>query len=367
MEHRMSPPDSSLLAAEQALDLAGTLLQCRSLEALSSLVPPVVAQMTGSSAAFLYLSPAPSPGEPFSHHGLTAREIREIEAHCRRYFSSEGGVNAVAPGCGAISVEPLSGYRLWGFEVGPSMRSLVGIKLSAWHPFPAEAIMVSFIRFLAQAVRLVLERMGVARQLTHFNAYLTVSSLLAKSVGLQSLLETALYFCTEAVGAQEASALFLDEDRKRFRFYRTEGASRAVLEGDSFPADLGIAGAVLKTGRSEIIQDVQNDPRFYGRFDVKSGIVTRNMIAVPLVAGEEPVGVLEVINKKGDMAFSEEDRLLLHFIAEEIAFAVRNARLFDLVADSYCLQRQGQTTCEGCPGPLGSWSLCVEYRQASRL
>jgi len=82
------------------------------------------------------------------------------------------------------------------------------------------------------------------------------------------------------------------------------------------------------------------------------------------VAENEPVGVLEVINKVGGLDFTDEDRLLLHFIADEIAFAVRNARIFEVVVDSYCKQRQGQNSCKGCKRPLGSWTPCVRYREA---
>ncbi|HZE21537.1 MAG TPA: ATP-binding protein, partial [Desulfobaccales bacterium] len=62
---------------------------------------------------------------------------------------------------------------------------------------------------------------------------------------------------------------------------------------------------------------------------IETGFQTRTMVAVPLVAGKEKVGVLEVLNKSGGEPFQEEDRLLLQSIAEEIAFAIHDARLFD--------------------------------------
>jgi hypothetical protein len=89
------------------------------------------------------------------------------------------------------------------------------------------------------------------------------------------------------------------------------------------------------------------------------------MIAFPLVAGEEPVGVMEVVNKAGGAPFTEEDRLLLLSIAEEIAFAIRNARVFDYVVNTYCKRRQGQMSCKGCKRPLGSWTPCVKYRDTA--
>ena len=89
-----------------------------------------------------------------------------------------------------------------------------------------------------------------------------------------------------------------------------------------------------------------------------------NLIAVPLAAGEEKIGVLEVLNKVDGGSFTEEERLMLVSIAEEIAFAIRNAKLFEYIANTYCKQRQGQTSCRGCERPLGSWTPCVKYREA---
>jgi sigma-B regulation protein RsbU (phosphoserine phosphatase) len=135
------------------------------------------------------------------------------------------------------------------------------------------------------------------------------------------------------------------------------------LASATFPADRGLAGSILQTQQSEVINDVRSDPRFYKAVDSDSGFQTRNMIAVPLVAGEEKIGVLEVLNKIERGAFTEEERLLLVSIAEEIAFAIRNAKMFEYVVNTYCKQRQGQMSCRGCERPLGSWTPCVKYRE----
>jgi sigma-B regulation protein RsbU (phosphoserine phosphatase) len=169
----------------------------------------------------------------------------------------------------------------------------------------------------------------------------------------------------ELVAAEEASVLLLDDEKENFRIYHVEGVAKPALEGATFPTDVGLAGSVLQSQRAEVINDVQSDPRFYRKMDSEFGYPTRNMIALPLVAGEEPVGVLEVINKAGGASFTEDESLLLLSISEEIAFAIRNAKVFEYVVNSYCKQRQGQPSCKGCDRPLGSWTPCVKYREVS--
>ena len=195
---------------------------------------------------------------------------------------------------------------------------------------------------------------------------MTVSSLIAQPLGLHELLEIALYCCMEAVSAEAASVLLLDDedDGQNFQFYQVAGSQEPILGDATFPANQGLAGAILQTQQSELINDVPGDPRFYERFDDESGFQTRNMIAVPLTAAEKPVGVLEVLNKVGEEPFTEEEHLLLLSIAEEIAVAIRNAIVFEYVVNSYCKQRQGQLSCKGCERPLGAWTPCVKYREA---
>jgi GAF domain-containing protein len=189
--------------------------------------------------------------------------------------------------------------------------------------------------------------------------------MLAQPLDLHELLETALYCCIDAVSAEAASVLLLDDEKQNFNFYQVEGPAKPVLMAATFPADKGLAGSILQTQQAEIVNDVPNDPRFYERVDSESGFQTWNMIAIPLTAGEEPVGVLEVLNKVDGDSFTEEEHLLLASIAEEIAFAIRNAIVFEYVVNTYCKQRQGQMSCKGCQRPLGSWTPCVKYREAS--
>lgn len=246
-----------------------------------------------------------------------------------------------------------------------------------WHMWPMTAIFASFGGIVWGFIGSILQRLHesrlrldaahweLQRQAKYLNTYLTVSSMVAQCLDPHELLEAVLNVIMETVSSEAASVLLLDEDQANFRFYGIEGLAKQCLMSVSFPADKGIAGIVLQTQRSEVVNDVQQDPRFSKRFDSKFDLTTRNLIAIPLTAGEEKIGVLEVVNKAGGEPFTNEERLLLDSVAEEIAFAIRNARIFEYVVNSYCLQRQGQTSCKGCKRPLRSWTPCVKYLEKS--
>jgi GAF domain-containing protein len=203
------------------------------------------------------------------------------------------------------------------------------------------------------------------KQTRYLNTYLTVSSMVSQCLDPHELLEAVLNVVLETVSAEEASVLLLDEDQANFRFYSIEGPAKQCHRSAPFPADKGISGSVLQTQKSEVVNDVHSDPRFNGNIESEYGFVIQNLIAIPLTAGEEKIGVMEVINKSGEELFTNEDRFLLDSIAEEIAFAIRNARIFEYVVNSYCKQRQGETSCKGCRRPLRSWTPCAKYLEKS--
>ena len=248
-----------------------------------------------------------------------------------------------------------------------------------WHMWPMTLIFAGFggitwgfIGFILQRLRenrlrLDAAHQEVLRQARYLNTYLTVSSMVAQCLDPHELLEAVLNIIMETVSAEESSVLLLDEDQVNFRFYNVEGPAKQCLMSVTFSADKGIAGSILQTQKSEVINDVHNDPRFYGKFDSQYELKTRNMIAIPLTAGEEKIGVMEVLNKSGSELFTDEERLLLDSIAEEIAFAIRNAKIFEYVVNSYCKQRQGEASCKGCKRPLRSWTPCVKYSQAADI
>jgi len=352
---------------EQLMELAEIAVVAQNLEDFAQLVLPIVADMMHSDSAFLYIVDSRLPLRRFSQHGFQPETASRIEKLCAEQFdqvSSQADLQPVS-----ISAPEALGMAadlvLYPLPDGETCIGLIGLKMQQGAALTPPALWERLLRLMANSVSRLAERMKSEQELIHLNTYLTVSSMLTQSLGLHELLEAALYCSMEAVSAEAASVLLLDDEKRNFVFYQVEGPSKPVLMTTTLPADKGLAGSVLQTQQSEVINDVPNDPRFYEKIDSESGFQTRNMIAIPLVAGEERVGVLEVLNKVDGDSFTEDEHSILLSIAEEIAFAIRNAKVFEYLANTYCRQRQGLGSCKGCTRPLGSWTPCVKYREAS--
>ena len=363
----MSAKLQSHLSGEEAvglMELIETALTASDVEELAKRVLPGAAGMMHSHSALLYISDSWLPEPYFLHTGLKPEAVAGIEALCAeksKLISSQSDLKPIT-----VSASPdlkidddLILYPLRAEEICSGLLGLTPVPEKVSAEFTEKLLSI-----LAHTIRRYTEFARTNKQLSYLNNYLTVSSMLAQSLDLHGLLDIALHCCMETVSAEAASVLLLDDEKKNFYFYHAEGPAKTVLMTTTFPADKGIAGSVLETREAEIINDVHKDPRFFGKVDSDSGFQTRNMMAVPLVAGEEKIGVLEVLNKTQGASFTVEEHLLMVMIAEEIAFAIRNARVFEYVVNSYCKQRQGQSSCKGCKRPLGSWTPCVKYRES---
>jgi putative methionine-R-sulfoxide reductase with GAF domain len=346
------------------IDLIEGITLTESFEGLAKLALPSLVKMMVLRSAFIYIQDPRLLLSHFFEHGLPPESIDDTEKRCTRQLSKLSSKENIKQTLIFDSKDEEKAADIVFYNIVDT-----GIPIGLIGLMPEEPATMNvadhdeqILQIIAVTISRLARNKETETQLTYLNTYKTISSMLAQELGIHELLDAALFCSMDAVSAEAASILLLDEEKNNFKFYQTEGPVEPVLKTETFPADKGIAGQIVKADSAEIINDVQNDPRFYGVIDTESGFITRNMIAVPLIAGEERIGVLEVLNKIEGGSFTEEERLLLSSIAEEIAFAIRNAKVFDYIVNSYCKQRQGLASCKGCKRPLGSWTPCIKYR-----
>ena len=93
----------------------------------------------------------------------------------------------------------------------------------------------------------------------------------------------------------------------------------------------GVAGTVLKTGNSIIVNEGYKDPLFKSfdsNYEYEKSI--SNLISVPLKIKDRVTGVINGVNKINQEPFTEEDQRLLEALAQQAAMAVEHARLYEL-------------------------------------
>jgi GAF domain-containing protein len=150
---------------------------------------------------------------------------------------------------------------------------------------------------------------------------------------LQATVEVA-----RAIFAAKASTIFLyDEATDELVFEASSGEGSESLLGQRIPSSTGIAGWTLVTRQPMVLEDVSQDPRWGGQeIAERTGYAPKGLMSVPLLHGEEAVGVLQVLDRPQEKRFSLEEMELLGLFANQAAISIdllRKARAAQSVLD----------------------------------
>jgi GAF domain-containing protein len=137
-----------------------------------------------------------------------------------------------------------------------------------------------------------------------------------------SLLTSIVEVARAIFGARAASIFLLDEEADELVFAAIAGEGSGRLVGARFPSSTGIAGWVLVTRQSLVLEDVSEDPRFAREAAEATGYVPRSLMAVPLLHKERVLGVLEVLDRPQRPGFTLEQADLLGLFASQAAIAL---------------------------------------------
>ena len=135
---------------------------------------------------------------------------------------------------------------------------------------------------------------------------------------LQSIVEVA----RAIFGARASSVFLFEEESDELVFEAVAGEGAEELIGKRFPSSTGIAGWVLVTRQPLVVEELDKDPRFSRETAESTGFVPKGLMAVPLLHEDRALGVLEVLDRPQQAAFSLAEMELLGLFASEAAIAL---------------------------------------------
>ena len=106
--------------------------------------------------------------------------------------------------------------------------------------------------------------------------------------------------------------------------------SGEALAGMHLPLHGSLTGRVLRQGRTAIENDVEAEPEAHG--PARERVSIRRAVLAPLVTKQGTIGVLSVFNRAS--GFTEADARILQRLADQVAVAIVNARLFEEAAEA---------------------------------
>lgn len=140
---------------------------------------------------------------------------------------------------------------------------------------------------------------------------------------LRSIVESAVVLFRAAA----ASIALHDPLSDQLVFRVAAGAQGQGILGQAIAADRGIAGHAFVSGQPIAIVEAAVDARFARDVAEASGYLPRTLLAVPIEESGEALGVLEVLDKGGGLAFDLRDLDLAGLLARQAGAGIRMSRL----------------------------------------
>ncbi len=179
----------------------------------------------------------------------------------------------------------------------------------------------------------------LARHSQYLEAAGAVAREAAAVLNVDLLLSQVAALVSERFGFHHTGIFILDPAREWavLQAASSDGGRRMLARRHQLKVgQTGIVGMTAALGKPHIALDVGTDAVFFDNPDLPD---TRSEAALPLRARGEIIGVLDVQSAE-PAAFSQEDVAVLQTLADQVAVAIDNARLFRQAEQSLEAERQ---------------------------
>jgi len=152
-----------------------------------------------------------------------------------------------------------------------------------------------------------------------------VTEVAANIEDMKRVLSQLLDLAVEITSSEAGSILLRHGDY--ITIEAAEGPKANLLTDLKLPLGSGIAGWVAKTGVSLLSNNVKKDEHWDSRIAEAIQYETKNILCLPIKSGIEVLGVLELINKRNNKDFVQDDLDISLIFTSFLAQTLENSRL----------------------------------------
>ena len=180
----------------------------------------------------------------------------------------------------------------------------------------------------------------LAERYEEINLLYSISEILGRTVSLEEGASTILKEVSETVGAHRGSILIHDHTTSSLQEIARIGGEGIATAPIALDDQCSVSAHVFRTLHSVIV-DAGEMP-----CDAELGFRKGAMLTVPILwtaqDGSEPLGVVNLSERRSGQAFTAGDQKLVTAIASQIGAAIQNARLVRRSLDQQRLQQEMQ-------------------------
>jgi sigma-B regulation protein RsbU (phosphoserine phosphatase) len=182
----------------------------------------------------------------------------------------------------------------------------------------------------------------LAERYEEINLLYTISEILGRTVALDEATKTILKEVSETVGARKASVLVHDRPTNTLRAVASLGVDLASVPPINVDDPCSVSARVFRTQHpmlAEGNEDLCPQESTYRRGAMLSIPI---MWTAPPPRGAEPLGVVNLSDRRSGHVFTAGDQKLIAAIATQIGTAIQNARLVRASVDQQRLAHEMQ-------------------------
>jgi PAS domain S-box-containing protein len=181
---------------------------------------------------------------------------------------------------------------------------------------------------------------ALVRRATQLMLLNDIGGKIAAVLELESVLDRTAHLVQDSFSYHHVALFTLDRDRDALVM-----RARAGNFSHLFPPDhrlklgQGMVGWAGRYGQTLLANDVNAELRYVNLY--ANVIPTLSELSVPIQVGEEVVGVLDIQSPQLN-AFDENDVLVMETLADQVAVAIENARLYEAVQRELAERKQAE-------------------------
>ena len=182
--------------------------------------------------------------------------------------------------------------------------------------------------------RLSKKQSELDRTIRNLSVLYDISRSIGQINNMKQLLAEILSKAIERVSAQKGSIMLYDPEDQVLRLQVVQGLPDKIAEArinrgeqkcKTFKSGEGVAGKVFKSGKYFLSHNTKQDEAFKDFKDSNAD----SIICLPLLIHDEPIGVINITNKK-ESKFDQEDIEILTAISQQAALTIEKADLYQL-------------------------------------
>ena len=246
------------------------------------------------------------------------------------------GATVVSSSNGDVLVAGVPGPRRAWLALGPCPTADVGLVRFMDFLLPVVT------QYLQSALEVEHAANELAERYEEINLLYTISEILGRTVSLDEATKTILIEVSETVGARRATVLVHDHESNTLRAVAARGVELTSVPAIELDDPCSVSARVFRTQHpilAEADQMLCAQEATYRRGEMLSVPITWT---APAPRGPEPLGVVNLSDRRSGQPFTAGDQKLIAAIATQIGTAIQNTRLVRASVEQQRLEHEMQ-------------------------